>query len=290
MAFLGVALIQDTTGHGRMIDPPGRSTMWRFNFQTPINYDDHQLSCGGFGVQWSGNNGKCGVCGDPWGGPLDNEAGGKYATGTIAKTYKAGETISVRVQITVNHGGWFEFRLCPNNDPQKRVTRSCLDRNLLAQPNGQNRYQINAGDGITVYTVNLVLPRGLTCSQCVLQWKWNTATNWGCEASGQCCQGCGHQEEFYSCADITIMSSTGSSPYSSSNVPPASANPAIDIGTLNSGNGIGFNPVITPSSISCLGTQIFHSIQSNADDWCKSNCPGISCSPAYCTDACRVTQ
>lgn len=34
------------------------------------------------------NGGKCGVCGDPWNGRRENEAGGKYATGTIVKVYK----------------------------------------------------------------------------------------------------------------------------------------------------------------------------------------------------------
>ena len=34
------------------------------------------------------NGGKCGVCGDAWGGPRDNEAGGKYATGILVRHYK----------------------------------------------------------------------------------------------------------------------------------------------------------------------------------------------------------
>lgn len=37
-------------GHGMMWDPPARSTMWRLGFNTPINYDDNALNCGGRGV------------------------------------------------------------------------------------------------------------------------------------------------------------------------------------------------------------------------------------------------
>ena len=37
-------------GHGRLISPPGRSTMWRYGYNTPVNTNDNQLSCGGFGV------------------------------------------------------------------------------------------------------------------------------------------------------------------------------------------------------------------------------------------------
>jgi hypothetical protein len=40
--------------------------------------------------------GKCGICGDPWvseNAIRDNEAGGKYATGTIVKSY----TVSIDI-------------------------------------------------------------------------------------------------------------------------------------------------------------------------------------------------
>ena len=38
------------TGHGRLWDPPSRSTAWRQGFNTPINYNDNELFCGGFSV------------------------------------------------------------------------------------------------------------------------------------------------------------------------------------------------------------------------------------------------
>jgi hypothetical protein len=41
------------------------------------------------------NQGRCGVCGDPYQGPRKNEAGGVYATGTIVHTYKEGTQINV---------------------------------------------------------------------------------------------------------------------------------------------------------------------------------------------------
>lgn len=44
-------VINSVTGHGKLIDPPGRSTMWRYNFSTPVNYDDNQLFCGGYQVK-----------------------------------------------------------------------------------------------------------------------------------------------------------------------------------------------------------------------------------------------
>lgn len=60
-----------------------------------------------FQRQWGVNGGKCGVCGDPWDGKRENEAGGKYANGIIARKYKPGETITVNVDLTANHLGKF---------------------------------------------------------------------------------------------------------------------------------------------------------------------------------------
>lgn len=53
-------------GHGRLIEPPSRSSAFRYGFQTPPNYNDHELYCGGFARQQR-NGGKCGECGDAWG-------------------------------------------------------------------------------------------------------------------------------------------------------------------------------------------------------------------------------
>lgn len=52
-------------GHGRLIEPAARGTMWRFaeyaDYDPPVNYDDNELYCGGFGVQYVQNGGKCGI-------------------------------------------------------------------------------------------------------------------------------------------------------------------------------------------------------------------------------------
>ena len=43
--------------------------MWRYGYTNPVNYNDNELYCGGFSVQWQNNDGKCGVCGDNWAEP-----------------------------------------------------------------------------------------------------------------------------------------------------------------------------------------------------------------------------
>ncbi len=39
-----------TSGHGRLMEPPSRSSMWRLGYNTPHNYQDNELFCGGFQV------------------------------------------------------------------------------------------------------------------------------------------------------------------------------------------------------------------------------------------------
>ncbi len=34
-------------GHGRLMDPPSRGAMWRFGFETEVNYNDNENFCGG---------------------------------------------------------------------------------------------------------------------------------------------------------------------------------------------------------------------------------------------------
>lgn len=112
------------------------------------------------------------MCGDPWDGPRENEAGGKYASGIIVGNYTAGQLLEVKLDITASHKGFHEFRLCPVGSPQTKATRECFDQNVLKLQNGETKFNEPGATG--TYSVKLVLPETLTCTQCVLQWKWNT--------------------------------------------------------------------------------------------------------------------
>ena len=110
LAVIFAITLNGVSGHGRLIDPPSRNAMWRFGFKNPANYNDNELNCGGFSVQWEKNKGRCGVCGDPV-GVKRHIAPGKYANGIIGEVYRQGEDIEVAVDLTSNHQGWFEFRI-----------------------------------------------------------------------------------------------------------------------------------------------------------------------------------
>ncbi|XP_012943219.1 uncharacterized protein LOC106013054 [Aplysia californica] len=112
-------------GHGRLRQPPGRSTMWRDGFPVPENYMDNQLNCGGRWIQWDAFGGKCGECGDPWNSfPQDNQP--PYGKGLDGRDH------GQRFMVLKNH---------------KKVE------------------------------VNLEIPAGLTCTQCVLQWRYVAGTS-----------------------------------------------------------------------------------------------------------------
>jgi hypothetical protein len=68
---------------------------------------------------------KLSPCGDPFQDARTNfinEAGPPQAT------YSMGATIDLSVDITVNHGGYFEYRLCPK---KTGLTKECFEANKL---------------------------------------------------------------------------------------------------------------------------------------------------------------
>ena len=52
LTFINFAyLINYCLAHGRMESPPARNAAWRHGFNTPVNYNDVELNCGGIGIQ-----------------------------------------------------------------------------------------------------------------------------------------------------------------------------------------------------------------------------------------------
>jgi hypothetical protein len=56
LCFAGLIIL--VNARGRMINPPHRGSMWRYGFDTPQDYNDMSLNCGGIQQQWSINKGK----------------------------------------------------------------------------------------------------------------------------------------------------------------------------------------------------------------------------------------
>ncbi|EFX65039.1 hypothetical protein DAPPUDRAFT_65736 [Daphnia pulex] len=192
-------------GHGMMLSPPQRSSMFRFGFKVPPNYNDNGLNCGGFGYN-DINKGRCGECGDEWSlpRPRPNDEGGQYGTGIKGKTYYQGSVIDITVNISSNHKGYFEFRLCPKSSASELVTQECLNANLLKMADDTTRFYLPSQES-KPYSPRVKLPAGLICENCVLQWLYNAGNSWGVCANGTGALGCGNQETFVNCADISIL-------------------------------------------------------------------------------------
>lgn len=189
--------------HGRLISPISRSSRWRTNSSAPINYDDNQLYCGGITRQWNYNKGKCGLCGDDYQDPVprDNELNGKYGEGVIVKKYISPNTITATVDLTANHRGYFRFALC-NLDSYEKETIDCFKPIKLA--NKGYKYRIlNFRTGL--YKLKIVIPKKYRCRHCVLRWRYVAGNNWGICKDGKGKLGCGPQEEYRGCSDISIL-------------------------------------------------------------------------------------
>ncbi|KAL3866033.1 hypothetical protein ACJMK2_043374, partial [Sinanodonta woodiana] len=46
-AVILALLVIQVEGQGRLIEPPGRASLWRFGYDSSINPDDNLLNCGG---------------------------------------------------------------------------------------------------------------------------------------------------------------------------------------------------------------------------------------------------
>ncbi|KAL7645366.1 UNVERIFIED_CONTAM: hypothetical protein RMT77_003752 [Armadillidium vulgare] len=196
-------------GHGRLMDPPSRNAMWREGYRNPPDYNDSELFCGGLEVQVE-NGGKCGVCGDNYADPTPraHEDGGKYGRGIITREYKVGDQAFISVEITANHLGRMEIRICPRESTETVLTQECLDSYPLNIV-GEDTYQYSLEDKPYPgnFTWYVELPPSMTCSNCVIQWTYVGANNWGTCDNGTEGMGCGPQETFKNCADVSISAS-----------------------------------------------------------------------------------
>lgn len=217
-AVVVAAQVLGAACHGFLAEPKARNVVHN------SNYCPHCLAAGGPGVTYAGGrtwpNSKHGVCGDPAAGPLDHEAGGKFATKKITGTYKRGQVVTLRVKLTAPHGGRFSFGVCPVPDgasaaaERKAVTQKCLNSNRLTNTENGTPYWWLGKKGAGEYTMTFRLPAALVCKRCVLQWHYETGNS--CTIPGTpagqamspnmvSCKGSAVMEEFWNCADISIV-------------------------------------------------------------------------------------
>lgn len=191
--------------HGTMIDPVSRNSLWRIDSSAPVNYNDIELFCGGIGVT-SQNHGKCGVCGDPYPmkEPRPHETGGYMVMNKTVRNYFPGSTLDVLINLDTNHGGYFEFELCQRKSFDIPETDDCFKK--LKFVDGRERMILNNDHSDKGFkSMSLLMPDDLReCPACVLRWNYRAGNNWGTCTDGTEATGCGPQELYRNCADISI--------------------------------------------------------------------------------------
>jgi len=244
-----------------------------------VNYNDNELYCGGFSVQWNQNDGKCGVCGDNFADPEPraHEAGGKYGNGLIGRRYTMGQTIDIEIDISANHWGHFELKICPVDGKKSLATQECFDKHPLVLADNPRSHQFYVpldSPKITKFNYQVVLPYGLTCSQCVIQWTYYTGNTWGVCANGTEGMGCGTQETFRNCADVQINSIIGA-------YPPNAFAPTRRTIYQRTADG-GSEPLVVTAHV-CVATEQYNNLP-GMDDWCQKSC--LSYPPSCPKDKC----
>jgi hypothetical protein len=201
-------------GHGYLYEPVARSSAWLVDssFRQCCTWPQHmEMFCGGLGHQWNVNDGKCSICGEPYEKEVKLfEKGGAMYKGTSVKTYTQGQQIDVKVMLTANHKGYFEFRLCNlDANPLADATQECLDRHqLIIVDTNSTKFRDVSKYGSEMITVRVQLPSDVACKHCVFQWKYTAGNSWGTDPiTGQSGAGLGRENEtFMGCSDITILS------------------------------------------------------------------------------------
>lgn len=192
------------TDANAMLKPTHRGVMWTRGNYNSGGYNYMGINCGGI-ARFKNNDGRCGLCGDAFNGPRHHETGGKYATGTVSEVIERGErNLHVNILLNSDQGGYFEFRLCESNGTAE--TQVCFDKHLLKITEGRLQgdefaYVVERA-GMIPLTVEI--PERVYCEKCVLQWKYVTGNTFGRDEHGIACLGCGPQETYVNCADITI--------------------------------------------------------------------------------------
>lgn len=112
------------------------------------------------------SGGKCGECGDDYSlaKPRPHEFGGKFGQGVTVRKYNPGTVMTIRVELTASHMGYFEFRLCDDINAKQ----TCLDKNILkilsgspfiSFPNDLST-RFYPRNGSRIYDIRAQLPKG----------------------------------------------------------------------------------------------------------------------------------
>ena len=216
-----VTLAASVNAHGYLKVPAARN--WAKSIAEHQTYEPQSLPAGGPGSVFE-NGYEHGMCGDSKANPDQKW----NMPGVTQATYLEGEAIDMSAVITAHHLGFFEAQLCDKQD----ISEECFYAHRLMRPgctdvNDEECFRVwkpllsteanhNSLGGFTgtvdavnrdssnIFTTEfdykMVLPQGVTCSDCVLRWHWFTTNSCEPTSDGKS----GTSEEFWNCADVRV--------------------------------------------------------------------------------------
>jgi hypothetical protein len=112
--------------------------------------------------------------------------------GDVVATYNQGQSIDVDIYWNAPHGGWHQFRICPDESLNRLFTNSSYTPDQADYDQMEACHSANPitdwlwlGENGTPSSVNVQLPQDLTCEHCLLGWRWD-AWKSGNEIYNQC--------------------------------------------------------------------------------------------------------
>lgn len=128
------------------------------------------------------------------------------ALNETTRNYFPGSSVDLMIEIVANHGGQFKFEMCWRDSWDQLETEDCFEPLQLTgyHEEGASQYELDGQAKTGIFTMSVDLPLNRTCDNCILRWHWKSANNWGTCDDGSERIGCGHQEIYRNCADVSV--------------------------------------------------------------------------------------
>ena len=196
-----IAPLPQVTAHGYLEEPVSRNLLAH---RRGLEYDHMSLAGGGPHAVWPDGNWQFGG-----GGNHFTCGRQQYDTpGEIQRMWITGQQVKIKVVFTVVHRGHNYFGLCPAD---QEPTPECFAKNWLTNIETDQRYWDLGGQSKGTYEMLFQLPADYECPNCVLWWWWVTGNSClppGDRGNLPACGEYAIPEEFWNCADVSIMNRT----------------------------------------------------------------------------------
>lgn len=196
-----IAPLPQVIAHGYLEEPVSRNLIAH---RRGLEYDHMSLAGGGPHAVWPDGNWQFG------GGGKHYTCGRQQydAPGEIQRTWITGQQVKIKIVYTVVHRGHNYFGLCPAGETP---TPECFAKNWLTNIETNQRYWDLGDKQKGTYEMLFQLPADYECPNCVLWWWWVTGNSClppGDRGNLPACGEYAIPEEFWNCADVSIMNRT----------------------------------------------------------------------------------